>query len=117
MVALRSGDVQVRQDEAAPDEQSEVAGMVHFYARRDHIITLYNIVVAQTYQSRGIGRRLFEALIGVAESRGKTLIRLKCPAELPANLFYKHLGLELIVVEPGKIRPLNVWGYTLKDRL
>lgn len=103
------------QNESVSSKGYELAGMVHFYVRRDNVITLYNIVVAPTYQKRGIGRQLFESLIGVAESRGKTLIRLKCPSELPANLFYEHLGLELIVVEPGKIRPLNVWGYTLKD--
>jgi ribosomal protein S18 acetylase RimI-like enzyme len=103
------------QNESDPQKAYELAGMVHFYVRRDNVITLYNIAVAPTYQKRGIGRQLFKALIEVAESRGKTLVRLKCPSELSANLFYEHLGLELLFVEPGKLRPLNVWGYKLKD--
>ena len=115
LVALCSHTSQNTSNESTTQNAYELAGIVHFYVRRDEIITLYNIAVAPTYQKKGIGRRLFEALIGVTESRGKTLIRLKCPSELPANLFYKHLGLELIVVEPGKHRPLNVWGYALKD--
>ncbi len=93
--------------------RSELAGMVHFYVRRDDVVTLYNIVVDSAYQRKGLGRRLFEELVSVISSLGKTQIRLKCPAELPANLFYERLGLTKVAVEPGKHRPLNVWVYTL----
>lgn len=99
------------EDNAA--NRSELAGMVHFYVRRDDVVTLYNIVVASAYQRRGLGRRLFEELVILTRSLGKMQIRLKCPAELPANLFYERLGLERVAVEPGKHRPLNVWVYTL----
>jgi ribosomal protein S18 acetylase RimI-like enzyme len=95
-------------------EEPEVVGMVHFYQRRDQTVTLYNIVVAQAYQRRGLGRSLFTALVKMAEKSGKRQIHLKCPAELPANQFYQRLGLELVAEEPGKRRPLNIWSYTLK---
>jgi len=93
--------------------RSELAGMVHFYVRQDDVVTLYNIVVASAYQRRGLGCRLFEELVRMTSSLGKSQIRLKCPTELPANLFYERLGLEKVAVEPGRHRPLNVWVYTL----
>ena len=93
--------------------EMELAGMVHFYVRRDNVITLCNIVVAPVYQRTGLGRRLFEELVRLTRSIGKTQIRLKCPTELSANLFYERLGLKIVAVEPGKHRPLNVWVYTL----
>lgn len=91
----------------------ELAGLVHFYVRRDNVVTLCNIVVAQVYQRTGLGRRLFEELVRLTCSMGKTEIRLKCPAELPANLFYGRLGLKVVAVEPGKHRPLNIWVYSI----
>ena len=93
-----------------------LAGFVHFYIRRDSVVTLYSIVVAQEYRQRGLGRRLFAELVRAACSREKTEIRLKCPIELPANAFYEHLGLKIACVEEGKHRPLNVWTYTMHNR-
>lgn len=90
-----------------------VAGFVHFYVRRDSVVTLYSIVVAETYRNVGIGRRLFEELVSVATACGKTEICLKCPSELTANTFYERLGLRVSCVETGKHRPLNVWTYTI----
>lgn len=95
------------------EQTSDLAGLVHFYVRCDHIITLYSIAVAPAYQGQGWGRRLFTALVNEARTRQKSEIRLKCPTELPANAFYKHLGLQLVACETGKHRPLNVWTYTL----
>src|SRR5713226_8424257 len=85
--------------------EAGLVGFVHFYARRDSVVTLYSIVVAQEYRQRGLGRRLFAELVKVACSRGKTVIRLKCPIELSANAFYEHLGLKIVCVEEGKHRP------------
>lgn len=96
--------------------EAGLVGFVHFYARRDSVVTLYSIVVAQDYRQRGLGRRLFAELVKVACSRGKTVIRLKCPIELSANAFYEHLGLKIACVEEGKHRPLNVWAYTMDSR-
>ena len=92
---------------------SDIAGFVHFYVRRDHIITLYSIAVAPAHRGQGWGRQLFAALINEAHTRQKSEIRLKCPAELTANDFYEHLGLQRLDCEAGKHRPLNVWACTL----
>lgn len=96
--------------------ESGLVGFVHFYLRRDSIVTLYSIVVAKDYRQRGLGRRLFAELVKVACFRGKTVIRLKCPIELSANAFYEHLGLKIACIEEGKHRPLNVWAYTMDSR-
>jgi GNAT superfamily N-acetyltransferase len=95
--------------------EADLAGFVHFYVRRDSVVTLYSIVVAQVYRQRGLGRQLFEELVRVARARGKTEIRLKCPTELAANAFYERLGLKVACVEAGKHRPLNVWTYTIHN--
>lgn len=93
-----------------------LAGMVHYYVRQDSTVTLCNIVVTEGYQRTGLGRRLFEELVRSTRLLGKTQIRLKCPTDLPANLFYQSLGLRIIAVEPGKQRALNVWSYTIDDQ-
>jgi GNAT superfamily N-acetyltransferase len=100
-------------EQAAVETESTLAGFVHFYVRCDSVVTLYSIVVSESYRHVGVGRRLFEELVNVAHARGKTEIRLKCPAELAANTFYERLGLRVTCVETGKHRPLNVWTYTL----
>lgn len=105
------------QDNGVCQEESKLVGMVHYYVRRDQTITLYNIVIAQSYQRRGFGRQLFEALVNVAKTLGTTQIRLKCPVDLSANLFYEYLGMKRVEVEPGKRRPLNIWTYMLQDDL
>jgi ribosomal protein S18 acetylase RimI-like enzyme len=94
------------------EQSGDLAGLVHFYVRRDHIITLYSIAVAPAYKGQGWGRQLFAALVNEARVRQKSEIRLKCPAELPANAFYERLGLQKVDYETGKHRPLNVWAYT-----
>jgi GNAT superfamily N-acetyltransferase len=107
LIALKNG-----YDEQA---EHELVGLAHFYVRRDQIITLYSIVVAQAYRRTGLGRQLFVALVNEARIRGKKEIYLKCPEELPANLFYECLGLRKVAREPGKLRTLNIWKYTLDD--
>ena len=96
------------------EHKIDIAGFAHFYLRRDSIMTLYSIVVNREYQGKGLGRQLFGALINEARERGKNQIYLKCPSELPANLFYERLGLEILRVDEGKHRPLNVWVYSIK---
>jgi GNAT superfamily N-acetyltransferase len=100
-------------DDGDKQTERELLGFVHFYVRRDHIITLNSIVVAQAHQRTGLGRQLFASLIHQARIRGKNEICLKCPEELPANVFYEHVGLQKIACESGKLRALNIWRYTL----
>lgn len=95
------------------EQADDVAGLVHFYVRRDHVISLYSIAVASAYQRQGLGGLLFAALVDEARIRQKSEIRLKCPAELAANAFYEHLGLQRVACEAGKHRSLNIWTYTL----
>lgn len=95
------------------EQAGEVAGLVHFYVRRDQVITLYSIAVASAYQGKGLGHQLFAELVNQARVHQKSEIRLKCPVELPANDFYARLGLQLAAHETGKHRALNVWTYIL----
>lgn len=94
----------------AADTSIEVVGFVHYRHRRDTQTTLYHIVVHQAYQRKGVGRNLVAALRHEADAKGKSVIVLKCPSELPANAFYQSCGFEHRGVEPGKNRPLNVWA-------
>lgn len=111
--AINAAELLVIPDPAAASDAPDPAlvGFAHFYVRRDQIVTLYSIVVAPAYQGTGLGRRLFEGLVNCARERHKSEIWLKCPTELNANLFYEHLGLEIVRVEAGKLRPLNIWAY------
>lgn len=112
--AIDNNELLVGWKPSADTAEPEVVGFVHFYVRRDQLLTLYSIGVAHEYQRMGLGCRLFEALIKEARQHQKSQIQLKCPIGLTANLFYKHLGLEVIRVETGKLRPLNVWCYEVK---
>ncbi|MHB8573921.1 MAG: GNAT family N-acetyltransferase, partial [Dehalococcoidia bacterium] len=83
-----------------------IAGTIDWWARRDGVVVLYNIAVSATARGRGAGRALLQTLIDWATARGASEIRLKCPAELPANAFYKAAGFRLTGVDAGKRRPL-----------
>lgn len=84
-------------------------GLVHYHHRRDAQTTLYHLVVVQNSRWHGVGRALVFALRDEARSRGKSLIRLKCPESLPANQFYAKVGFAKAATEPGKLRSLNLW--------
>ena len=92
-------------------KRGEVVGFVDYHHRRDEQTTLYHIVVTGKWRGKGIGRLLFEALILESVVKGKRLIKLKCPAELLANQFYRHLGLAWVERQNGNKRTLNVWVY------
>lgn len=75
------------------------AGFCHYRTRRDGWHVVYEIVSEQ----RGTGRELLTAV--------PLPVRLKCPADAPANGFYAHLGGMLVGTETGKRRALNVWEF------
>lgn len=91
----------------------KIAGFVHYRHRRDEQTTLYDIAIASEYRLLGIGEALIHNLIAEAQALSKHIILLKCPAELPANAFYAHLGFEQLREEPGKQRKLVVWKLAL----
>lgn len=105
--AIKRGEVIVAQS------GESLVGFVHYHHRRDTQTTLYDIAVAPTFRLAGIGNILVTALIAEAQTLGKQVIILKCPAELPANGFYPRLGFKCQAEEPGKRRKLIVWRLSL----
>ncbi|MBC7342728.1 MAG: GNAT family N-acetyltransferase [Clostridia bacterium] len=90
-----------------------VAGFVRFRHRRDKTTTVYEIALANHFKRQGIGTELVFALTEHARQRNQLEIFLKCPANLPANHFYSSLGFQLVRVDSGKRRDLNVWRFGL----
>lgn len=90
-----------------------VVGFANFRIRQDHICTLYEIAIAPEYQRQRIGTRLFQALVRRAHEESCTLVQLKCPSDLPANVFYAAAGCKHVDTEEGKRRSLNIWHYPL----
>ncbi len=84
----------------------EVVGFVSWYGRKDGWNTIYEVAVRRGYKGVGIGRSLVYAV--------PTPVRLKCPADMVgSNMFYAGLGFEMVGVEDGHKRPLNVWEMRL----
>ena len=86
-----------------------IVGFCQLYRRRDGIVAIYHLAVAPEMRGRGIGRALIAHVQRDASDRGSRAIRLKCPADLPANAFYSRIGYCLIGVEGRRARPLNIW--------
>lgn len=93
----------------AEDEAGQICAFVQYRHRKDDQTTLYNIVVAQSERTTGIGRALIDALSAEARALHKHFILLKCPQELSANEFYRHYGFVLQEIDTGKHRALNIW--------
>lgn len=87
-------------------------GMVDYHHRQDEQTTIYHIVVADEWRRQGIGSQLLTVLREESRDKGKTHILLKCPVDLPANDFYSKVGFQLVAVENGRSRKLNVWKTT-----
>lgn len=90
-----------------------IIGFIQYHHRRDLQTTLHNIVVESRYRKSGIGQRLVEFLEKESCSKKQTIIQLKCPENLPANIFYEHIGYKKVAVERGKSRQLNIWRKVL----
>lgn len=88
---------------------SEIIGFVHYRHRKDTQTTLYDICVKSNSRQKGIGKHLIHALTLEMKEVGKNTVRLKSPSELGANIFYQKLGFQLVDVEKGKKRSLNIW--------
>lgn len=74
-------------------------------------VTIREIIVEQGQQGQGQGRAFIERLKQVP---GATSIYANCPADLPANEFYRALGFRLESQRPTqKGRPMNQWRLRL----
>lgn len=87
---------------------------ISFHLRQDNRATIYNLAVLKDYQKQGYGKLLFYKLLCLCIEKNKRYIQCKCPENLESNNFYKHIGFNLLQVEEGKKRKLNVWRYEIK---
>lgn len=95
-------------------EDDQVIGFVLYRHRKlDTQTTLSEICVHKDYRGQHIGKRLVNALVQECTKKSRHFIQLKCPTDLPANVFYRQLGFELSATEKGKKRSLNIWRLTL----
>ncbi len=96
------------------ERNGRIIGFIHYRHRKDAQTTVYQICVDQLWRGQGIGRTLMQTLLNESASMGQTVVRLKTPADIPANRFYQALGFQLIDTEPGRFRPVNVWEIRLE---
>jgi GNAT superfamily N-acetyltransferase len=87
-------------------------GLCHWHLRRDGQITIREIIVLPERQRQGIGTAMLERL---KQTPGATSIFAKCPIDLDANKWYRHLGfyLENIEITKGG-RELKCWRLYLE---
>jgi ribosomal protein S18 acetylase RimI-like enzyme len=96
-----------------PSRVPRIVGFVHFRCCKDGHATIYEIAVHPSFRQQGIGKALVHAVIAEAKKQGCSLLRLKCPVDLPANGFYARCGFVRVAVENGKRRHLAIWERTL----
>lgn len=76
-------------------------GYCRWHMRRDGVITIYEIISTRP----GAG---WEMLLRLIEKRAP--IQAKCPADLPANHWYRRRGFQLVDTETTQSgRRLNLW--------
>ena len=86
-------------------------GLCHWHLRRDGQITIREILVLPEFQGLGIGLQMLNKLKRV---KGAKSIFAKCPANLPSNGWYEHIGFELEGIETTKTeRKLKLWRFQL----
>lgn len=85
-------------------KEEEIVGFCYFHKRRDSWVTVYSIVTKKEFQRFGIGRELFNMT--------PRPIRLKVTTDNhKANSFYEKFEGEIVRVEVGRNRELNVWEF------
>lgn len=83
-------------------KDKKILGFCNFNKRKaDGVNVIYEICVDERYRGNGIARAIINAM--------ERPIRLKCPVDNESNNFYANIGFELVDVEDGKKRKLNVW--------
>lgn len=90
------------------NQKSELFGSVcRWHLRKDGQITIYEIIVEDSKQRQGIGKKFVERLKRV---NGAKSIFANCPADLLSNGFYQHMGFELESQNPTRNgTPMNQW--------
>ena len=96
-------------------DDGRVRGFVRFHLRRDRVATIYEVATDNAARCRGIGRALIDAVVAECTAKSVRLLRLACPADLPANGFYQALGFRRSSPRSaaGKHRPLVEWQLPL----
>lgn len=89
-------------------------GFCHFHHRQDSQTTIYSLAVSKNCRGEGWGRLLFYRVLASAIEQGSRFIIAKCPEALESNSFYSSIGFQLVDVEPGRKRKLNVWRYNIQ---
>ena len=93
--------------------EGQLIGFVVFshHSLREHEnTTVYYLCTSKDYRGQGAGKLLMEAVASDARIRGKKTIDLKCPANAPANYFYKSIGYKLLQSETDREgNRLNFW--------
>lgn len=79
----------------------KIVGFVNFRKRKDGITIIYELCVLKEFRGKGLGKMLIDSL--------PTPIILKCPVDNLSNKFYSKIGFNLIEVQNGRKRKLNVW--------
>lgn len=83
--------------------------VVYRHRKTDSQTTLYDICVDQNWRQQGAGRKLLQTLQMECIHFKRSVLQLKCPEDLAANTFYKHMGFICVETEQGKARKLNIW--------
>lgn len=85
----------------------------YYHRKKDLQTTLYQKAIIKEYRFEGLGKLLVDTVIEEAKSIGHQKLLLKCPVDLPSNLFHERIGFTLVRQELGKKRKLNVWEMTI----
>lgn len=91
------------------EDNGQLIGFANYRHRQDQQTTLYEICITEDYRGNGAGKALLDALVEESHRLGKTVIRLKCPADNKANDFYNSLKFVRVGLEQGKRRRLVHW--------
>lgn len=84
--------------------------MAYVWHRRDGQTTIHAIVS----EAPGEGSALLTRVAANCRARGQQFLLAKCPADLPANTWYRRRGFSLLANEPGRHRRLNIWALELR---
>ncbi len=104
-----------REEVLAIVQGEDILGFCQYYQRRDGIVTIYHLVVAESERRKGLGRALVEEVGRRAAGAGCRQIRLKCPDGLEANAFYQRIGFQHNETEGGHRQALIVWERCLAN--